>query len=392
MEIEINLNEFKKLQDSLTSENAEDKLKDVEFPFHAILPINIGGVQCERPCWNDFKGSPDPKNEYFLAYIYWVINYFYDTTKKFCEQEKVMKFIVTSITAQPKIKPNSWCRYKTKDLLHHETGHYIIACLCTLEFKKRVMEKNASFYTSSHAKEITQIFNATMKEFCAMEKLYDEETCHYLNEQKQKEWNIKLIQKLLFYKQHFQIESVPDSKILLGQIQGKSNQIQKFNNNQKEQTTQKYNYGVIKAVNLNNDKNIIFQNSQQKPIKVTSSNNLQFQNTQRVLNKIRKSEFSQQSINKLEFAARNLPLQPTSFSGLLQIQQSQYKQELNFVGLQKPKTNQSFQSSLQSTASTFAVFKKGEQNVQDNLKLPKIRNKKNENDNKYNTKSITFSQ
>ncbi|KAL4474211.1 hypothetical protein ABPG72_001750 [Tetrahymena utriculariae] len=219
MEVEININDFKQLQDSLTSENAEEKLKNTEFPFHAILPINIGGVQCERPCWNDFKGSPDSKNEYFLAYIYWVINYFYDTTKKFCEQEKVMKFIVTSITAQPKIKPNSWYRYKTKDLLHHETGHYIIACLCTLEFKKRVMEKNASFYTSSHAKEITQIFNDTMKEFCDMERLYDEETCHYLNEQKQKEWNIKLIQKLLYYKQHFQIESVPDSKILLGQIQ-----------------------------------------------------------------------------------------------------------------------------------------------------------------------------
>ncbi|KAL4435270.1 hypothetical protein ABPG74_017362 [Tetrahymena malaccensis] len=390
MEVQVNINEFKQLQDSLTSENAEEKLKNVEFPFHAILPINIGGVQCERPCWSDFKGSPDPKNEYFLAYIYWVINYFYDTTKKFCEQEKVMKFIVTSITAQPKIKSNSWCRYKTKDLLHHETGHYIIACLCTLEFKKRVMEKNATFYTSSHAKEITQIFNATMKEFCAMEKLYDEETCHYLNEQKQKEWNIKLIQKLLFYKQHFQFESVPDSKILLGQIQGKPNQIQKLNNNQNDQIPQKHKNGLMKAVNLNEDQNIVFKKSNlQEPVKVTKSNSLQFQNTQRVLKQIRKSDISSQNINQLEFTVRNLPLQPTSFSGLLQTQQAQLKQELKLIGLKKPQTNQSSQSSLQSTASTFVGFNKRAQNVQTNLKLPKITN---QIDSKLQKNNLTISQ
>lgn len=57
-----------------------------------------------------------------------------------------------------------------------------------------------------------------MKEYCAFEREYDNETNHYLNEEKQKEWNIKLIQKLLAYKKYFPSEVVPDSKIILAQI------------------------------------------------------------------------------------------------------------------------------------------------------------------------------
>lgn len=37
-----------------------------------------------------------------------------------------------------KLGVNSWVRVEDDLLLEHETGHYLIAWLCTLEFKRQV--------------------------------------------------------------------------------------------------------------------------------------------------------------------------------------------------------------------------------------------------------------
>lgn len=35
------------------------------------------------------------------------------------------------------MNPKSWKKTEYEELLQHETGHYLIGCLCALEFKRR---------------------------------------------------------------------------------------------------------------------------------------------------------------------------------------------------------------------------------------------------------------
>ncbi len=48
-------------------------------------------------------------------------------------------------------------RKKSRWLLNHETGHYVIGCLAALEFKKRV-EENGAVLSEQYANEIKEIF------------------------------------------------------------------------------------------------------------------------------------------------------------------------------------------------------------------------------------------
>lgn len=38
------------------------------------IPAKIGGIKIKPLSWDDFKGVPPPKS-YYLAHIYWGINY-----------------------------------------------------------------------------------------------------------------------------------------------------------------------------------------------------------------------------------------------------------------------------------------------------------------------------
>ena len=38
------------------------------------IPAKIGGIKIKPLSWDDFKGTPPPKS-YYLAHIYWGINY-----------------------------------------------------------------------------------------------------------------------------------------------------------------------------------------------------------------------------------------------------------------------------------------------------------------------------
>lgn len=79
------------------------------------------------------------------------------------------------INVNVKITNKSWVRYKTEYLLSHEQGHYLIGCLCALDFKKQILKKRLSF---NYSNEITQIFNNTLKHYSKMEIKYDDETNH----------------------------------------------------------------------------------------------------------------------------------------------------------------------------------------------------------------------
>ena len=138
--------------------------------------------------WDDFKGQP-LENSWFLAVIYWYINY--DIIIK--EAHPKFKVVVSAKCFMNKNK--SWVKHQEyEELLEHEQGHYNIGCLCALMFEKRV--KRTQFLKETYKEEIKKIFSDTMREYCDLEKLYDHETYHMLNEEKQREWNQNLFNQL----------------------------------------------------------------------------------------------------------------------------------------------------------------------------------------------------
>lgn len=138
--------------------------------------------QFPKLSWADFQAEPNTESKYF-AYSYWKINYSYKVT--FSAGRAI-------ITAQAKCifeKDRSWVKEekKTQDLLEHEQGHYYIGCLCALTFKKRV--RSTTFSKDNYVVELKKLFKDTLQEFCQLEKLYDEETCHFKNRDQQKSWD-----------------------------------------------------------------------------------------------------------------------------------------------------------------------------------------------------------
>lgn len=49
------------------------------------------------------------------------------------------------------VNKTSWVRHESDWLLSHEQGHYLIGCLCALEFKKLAMMEN---FTPNYKTEI----------------------------------------------------------------------------------------------------------------------------------------------------------------------------------------------------------------------------------------------
>ena len=139
--------------------------------------------------WDDFRAKPNMESKYF-AYSYWKIVYSYKAT---------IAGSRATISAQAKCifeKDRAWVKEekKTQELLEHEQGHYYIGCLCALTFKKRV--KSTTFSKDNYVIELKKLFKDTLHEFLQLEKLYDEETCHFYNQEKQKIWDRDLNRKM----------------------------------------------------------------------------------------------------------------------------------------------------------------------------------------------------
>ncbi|CAD8052086.1 unnamed protein product [Paramecium sonneborni] len=102
-----------------------------------------------------------------------------------------------------KFLEKSWAKQTSDDeLLEHETGHYLIGCLCALEFKRQI-EQLGILKSDNHSSEINSIFQTNLRTFLKIEKDYDEETNHYFDTNLQKKWNHKLKEQLLLYEMYF---------------------------------------------------------------------------------------------------------------------------------------------------------------------------------------------
>lgn len=139
--------------------------------------------------WDDFVG-PIPQS-YWLAYTIWYVKYSYTISTY-----KGKNYI--NLTSQCVLnKDKSWVRWRNERLLEHERGHYLIGWICALEFKRRVLERNLSgLLKKTIDYEIKKIFKDTVNEYVKWERLYDEETEHFLDREKQLIWDMKICDRL----------------------------------------------------------------------------------------------------------------------------------------------------------------------------------------------------
>ncbi|KAL4479914.1 hypothetical protein ABPG74_020430 [Tetrahymena malaccensis] len=208
--------------------------KQYEIRLNEYLPTRIGGIQIKKVQWSDFPGKADPEMS-FWAHIYWFINYNYQVEQRQSVKNRYLDFKVRSINVSVKISNKSWVRKQTDYLLSHEQGHYLIGCLCALDFKQQVLKKR---YTANYSNEINQIFNQTLKQYSNMEIQYDEETNHSKHFEKQTQWFIFLYDQLKKYEEYF--NPYPMAALLLQQkMLAENKENQPWNQNQNGQANKK---------------------------------------------------------------------------------------------------------------------------------------------------------
>ena len=100
---------------------------------YGLLPLKIGPIVVRQLAWGDFIELDFNENSVFYAHIFWSIGY---NTEEVGGVQRVTKLWV-------KVSDKSWVvkSLKEAELLAHEAGHYIIGCLCALDFLKIVNVK-----------------------------------------------------------------------------------------------------------------------------------------------------------------------------------------------------------------------------------------------------------
>lgn len=96
----------------------------------------------------------------------------------------------------------SWCKkeHQSTDLLKHEQLHFDIAAL----YAKRMKVAFETFpYSENFKNEIQQIFNQKKTEYHLMQQQYDEETNHSLKKERQKDWEVFILEQLSELKYKF---------------------------------------------------------------------------------------------------------------------------------------------------------------------------------------------
>ncbi len=133
--------------------------------------------------WQDFKGEP-VDSQPWSAHTYWRISYSYE------EGQQLRPAIQVELSGKSWVRPHRKCYH----LLNHERGHYLIGCLCALEFLRRLHRED---YLSEL--QVGEVFTRTLKEYLELEVRYDNETQHRLNFAKQEVWDEIILTRLLYF-------------------------------------------------------------------------------------------------------------------------------------------------------------------------------------------------
>jgi hypothetical protein len=82
----------------------------------------------------------------------------------------------------------------TDYLLNHEQIHFDMGEVFCRKMRKQYKEK--PFPNSTFAQEASKLYNKILKEYNDEQKLYDKETNHSINKEKQAAWDIKVANQL----------------------------------------------------------------------------------------------------------------------------------------------------------------------------------------------------
>ena len=91
-------------------------------------------------------------------------------------------------------KSRSWVRVKTDHILLHEQGHFDIAEIHARKLKKALSEYKYNEATVSA--DLNKLYEELMKQHHEMQNLYDQQTDHSRNNEKQAEWLKKIVDEL----------------------------------------------------------------------------------------------------------------------------------------------------------------------------------------------------
>jgi len=134
--------------------------------------------------WNDFKGTPDSKIPH-QAYTHCVVSYSFHCVRH--NDVYTLTFAIKSGFD----KNTSWCidGKQTAPLLKHEQLHLDIH---ELYVRKLYASLSQYTYTGNYDEEAKAIFRRVLKEVQATQDLYDTESDHSRNKEKQLEWETKI--------------------------------------------------------------------------------------------------------------------------------------------------------------------------------------------------------
>jgi hypothetical protein len=135
--------------------------------------------------WKDFKGIPD--NNHFGGAVT-ASGFAFDSEMDFDGKNIYLNIGVYTFFS----KSQSWKKPQINSDYHllHEQHHFDITRLGSQKFMMEI--ENAHFTKKNYNTLLTSIFDKVYKENEAMQALYDSETRHSLNVNKQLEWNNKI--------------------------------------------------------------------------------------------------------------------------------------------------------------------------------------------------------
>lgn len=144
--------------------------------------------------WSDFTGKPDHTKSWTAASIYLKIFYTTDSSYNYAlPGEDGEGYTEPNLKVYYAMDERSWVknRYKNDAVLNHEEGHLNIAKMCALDFQKTVqlMKPIRRFNCKGRLDSIQSMINGKSRQ---IQDMYDVETNHGLNKEKQQLWDEKI--------------------------------------------------------------------------------------------------------------------------------------------------------------------------------------------------------
>ena len=170
----------------------------MSFISGPVLSHNATGVgdksdriywsQYNRLTWDDFKGSPDYRNKFASAISSTGIIYRYK-----CERN-IIKVTVECMF----IKSESWVKDAalTDYHLQHEQLHFDITELYARKLRKELSQQ---IFVCGDEYKLERLVSNKLQEWDNEQKVYDKQTHHSLNEEKQVVWNEFVATELAMY-------------------------------------------------------------------------------------------------------------------------------------------------------------------------------------------------